>query len=106
MEIPAEVTGMESVWLCDCLDTGDKGEGRRLIWEWVVGLFTSVVMETLDFVIAVIFLGIKESPLCTAGWYHLAEAQVRMHKPKEAVLSCNQGIPDIFKGGQPCCCLS
>ncbi|XP_043320548.1 tetratricopeptide repeat protein 37 isoform X1 [Cervus canadensis] len=39
--------------------------------------------------------GIKESPLCTAGWYHLAEAQVRMHKPKEAVLSCNQALKNI-----------
>jgi len=45
--------------------------------------------------------GLKESPLCTTGWYHLAEAQVKMHRPKEAVLSCNQGIPDICKGGQP-----
>lgn len=64
--------------------------------------FLSVIMETLDFVITVILLGLKESPLCTAGWYHLAEAQVRMHKPKEAVLSCNQGILDIFQGGQRC----
>ncbi|XP_070321936.1 superkiller complex protein 3 isoform X2 [Odocoileus virginianus] len=39
--------------------------------------------------------GIKESPLCTAGWYHLAEAQVRVHKPKEAVLSCNQALKSI-----------
>ncbi|XP_061008012.1 superkiller complex protein 3 [Dama dama] len=39
--------------------------------------------------------GIKESPLCTAGWYHLAETQVRMHKPKEAVLSCNQALKNI-----------
>lgn len=39
--------------------------------------------------------GIKESPLCTAGWYHLAEAQVRMHKPKEAVLSCNQALKNM-----------
>ncbi|XP_057594875.1 SKI3 subunit of superkiller complex protein [Hippopotamus amphibius kiboko] len=39
--------------------------------------------------------GLKESPLCTTGWYHLAEAQVRMHKPKEAVLSCNQALKNI-----------
>ncbi|TKC49887.1 hypothetical protein EI555_015760, partial [Monodon monoceros] len=39
--------------------------------------------------------GLKESPLCTSGWYHLAEAQVRMHKPKEAVLSCNQALKNI-----------
>uniref|UniRef100_A0A8C0K2B1 SKI3 subunit of superkiller complex n=1 Tax=Canis lupus dingo TaxID=286419 RepID=A0A8C0K2B1_CANLU len=44
--------------------------------------------------------GLKESPLCTTGWYHLAEAQIKMHRPKEAVLSCNQGI-GIYKGGQP-----
>lgn len=49
-------------------------------------------METLDFGIVFIHLGLKESPLCTTGWYRLAEAQVRMHRPKEAVLSCNQGI--------------
>uniref|UniRef100_A0A673SPI0 Tetratricopeptide repeat domain 37 n=1 Tax=Suricata suricatta TaxID=37032 RepID=A0A673SPI0_SURSU len=39
--------------------------------------------------------GLKESPLCTAGWYHLAEAQVKMHRPKEAVLSCNQALKNI-----------
>lgn len=64
--------------------------------------FISVVVETLDFVLAFIFLGLKESPLCTTGWYHLAEAQVKMHRPKEAVLSCNQGILNMFKCGQPC----
>uniref|UniRef100_A0A452QQH4 SKI3 subunit of superkiller complex n=1 Tax=Ursus americanus TaxID=9643 RepID=A0A452QQH4_URSAM len=45
--------------------------------------------------------GLKESPLCTTGWYHLAEAQVKMHRPKEAVLSCNQGIPDICRVTNP-----
>ncbi|ELK11514.1 Tetratricopeptide repeat protein 37 [Pteropus alecto] len=39
--------------------------------------------------------GLKESPLCTTGWYHLAEAQVKMHRPKEAVLSCNQALKNI-----------
>ncbi|XP_073933157.1 superkiller complex protein 3 [Castor canadensis] len=39
--------------------------------------------------------GLKESPCCTAGWYHLAEAQVKMHKSKEAVLSCNQALKHI-----------
>ncbi|XP_004420419.1 PREDICTED: tetratricopeptide repeat protein 37 [Ceratotherium simum simum] len=39
--------------------------------------------------------GLKESPLCTTGWYHLAEAQVKMHKPKDAVLSCNQALKTI-----------
>ncbi|XP_010587819.1 superkiller complex protein 3 isoform X2 [Loxodonta africana] len=39
--------------------------------------------------------GLKESPLCTNGWYHLAEAQVKMHRPKEAVLSCNQALKNI-----------
>ncbi|XP_059242451.1 superkiller complex protein 3-like, partial [Mustela nigripes] len=39
--------------------------------------------------------GLKESPLCTAGWYHLAEVQVKMHRPKEAVLSCNQALKNI-----------
>ena len=41
-----------------------------------------------------ILLGLKESPVCIAGWCHLAEAQVKMHRPKEAILSCNQGILD------------
>ncbi|XP_028615919.1 tetratricopeptide repeat protein 37 [Grammomys surdaster] len=39
--------------------------------------------------------GLKESPLCIAGWYHLAEAQVKMHRPKEAILSCNQALKTI-----------
>nr|XP_010947855.1 tetratricopeptide repeat protein 37 isoform X1 [Camelus bactrianus]XP_045368477.1 tetratricopeptide repeat protein 37 isoform X1 [Camelus bactrianus] len=39
--------------------------------------------------------GLQESPLCTTGWYRLAEAQVKMHKPKEAILSCNQGLKNI-----------
>ncbi|XP_016071658.1 PREDICTED: tetratricopeptide repeat protein 37 isoform X2 [Miniopterus natalensis] len=39
--------------------------------------------------------GLKESPLCTTGWYHLAEAQVKMHRPKEALLSCNQALKNI-----------
>ena len=39
--------------------------------------------------------GLKESPLCTTGWYHLAGAQVKMHKPKEAILSCNQALKNI-----------
>lgn len=80
----------------------DEGQGRSLIWGVEVMPFIAVVMETLDFIIAFILLGLKESPLCTTGWYHLAEAQVKMHRPKEAVLSCNQGTLDIFKGGQLC----
>nr|XP_031528867.1 tetratricopeptide repeat protein 37 [Vicugna pacos] len=39
--------------------------------------------------------GLQESPLCTTGWYRLAEAQVKMHKPKEAILSCSQGLKNI-----------
>ncbi|XP_076995238.1 superkiller complex protein 3 isoform X1 [Tamandua tetradactyla] len=39
--------------------------------------------------------GLKESPLCTTGWFHLAEAQVKMHKPMEAILSCNQALKNI-----------
>ncbi|XP_045354481.1 tetratricopeptide repeat protein 37 [Leopardus geoffroyi] len=39
--------------------------------------------------------GLKESPLCTTGWYHLAEAQVKMHRAKEAVLSCSQALKNI-----------
>ncbi|EPQ10979.1 Tetratricopeptide repeat protein 37 [Myotis brandtii] len=45
--------------------------------------------------------GLKESPLCTTGWYHLAEAQVKMHRPMEAVLSCNQALKNIDNVGVP-----
>ncbi|KAM4868229.1 superkiller complex protein 3 isoform X2 [Urocitellus parryii] len=43
--------------------------------------------------------GLKESPLCTAGWYHLSEVQIKMHRPKEAVLSCNQALKNIENHG-------
>lgn len=43
--------------------------------------------------------GLKESPLCIAGWCHLAEAQVKMHRPKEAILSCNQALKTMDKLG-------
>ncbi|XP_004586254.2 superkiller complex protein 3 isoform X1 [Ochotona princeps] len=43
--------------------------------------------------------GLRESPLCTTGWYHLAEAQVKIHKPKEAVLSCNEALKHVEKLG-------
>uniref|UniRef100_A0A9L0SR20 Superkiller complex protein 3 n=1 Tax=Equus caballus TaxID=9796 RepID=A0A9L0SR20_HORSE len=39
--------------------------------------------------------GLNESPLCTTGWYHLAEAQVKMHRSKDAVLSCNQALKNV-----------
>lgn len=39
--------------------------------------------------------GLKESPLCIAGWCHLAEAQVKVHRPKEAILSCNRALKTI-----------
>ncbi|XP_023563439.1 tetratricopeptide repeat protein 37 [Octodon degus] len=45
--------------------------------------------------------GLKECPLCTHGWYHLAKAQVKMHNPKEAVLSCNQALKNIESPGVP-----
>ncbi|KAM6224563.1 superkiller complex protein 3 [Rhynchocyon petersi] len=44
--------------------------------------------------------GLKESPLCTAGWYHLAKVQVKMHRHKEAVLSCNQALKNIGNLGE------
>uniref|UniRef100_A0A8C6RPJ8 SKI3 subunit of superkiller complex n=1 Tax=Nannospalax galili TaxID=1026970 RepID=A0A8C6RPJ8_NANGA len=43
--------------------------------------------------------GLKESPLCSTGWYHLAEAQIKIHRPKEAVLSCNQALKNIDSPG-------
>ncbi|ERE82792.1 tetratricopeptide repeat protein 37, partial [Cricetulus griseus] len=39
--------------------------------------------------------GLKEIPLCIAGWCHLAEAQVKVHRPKEAILSCDQALKNI-----------
>ncbi|XP_006885431.1 PREDICTED: tetratricopeptide repeat protein 37 [Elephantulus edwardii] len=39
--------------------------------------------------------GLKESPLCTTGWYHLAAVQAKMHRYKEAVLSCNQALKNL-----------
>ncbi|XP_049625130.1 SKI3 subunit of superkiller complex protein [Suncus etruscus] len=39
--------------------------------------------------------GLKECPLCIAAWYHQAEAQVKMHRLKEAILSCNQVLKNI-----------
>ncbi|KAK2118118.1 SKI3 subunit of superkiller complex protein [Saguinus oedipus] len=43
--------------------------------------------------------GLKESPLCTTGWLHLAEAQVKIHRPKEAILSCSQALKIIDNHG-------
>ncbi|XP_054993205.1 SKI3 subunit of superkiller complex protein [Sorex araneus] len=39
--------------------------------------------------------GLKECSLCTTGWYHQAKALVKMHRPKEAVLSCTQALKNI-----------
>ncbi|XP_048187071.1 tetratricopeptide repeat protein 37 [Perognathus longimembris pacificus] len=39
--------------------------------------------------------GLKESPLCIAGWCRLAEVQVKMHRPKDAVLSCNKALSHL-----------
>lgn len=39
--------------------------------------------------------GLKDIPFCVAAWCHLAEAQVRMHRPKEAILSCDQALKSI-----------
>ncbi|XP_005356608.1 tetratricopeptide repeat protein 37 isoform X2 [Microtus ochrogaster] len=43
--------------------------------------------------------GLTESPLCITGWYHLAEAQAKVHRPKEAILSCNQALKNIDDHG-------
>ncbi|XP_055968519.1 superkiller complex protein 3 [Sorex fumeus] len=39
--------------------------------------------------------GLKECSLCTTGWYHQAKALVKLHRPKEAVLSCTQALKNI-----------
>ncbi|XP_074239525.1 superkiller complex protein 3 isoform X2 [Saimiri boliviensis] len=43
--------------------------------------------------------GLKESSLCTTGWFHLAEAQVKIHRPKEAILSCHKALKIIDNRG-------
>ncbi|KAL1783322.1 tetratricopeptide repeat protein 37 [Sigmodon hispidus] len=43
--------------------------------------------------------GLKECPNCIAGWCHLAEAQAKIHRPKEAILSCNQALKNIDNHG-------
>lgn len=43
--------------------------------------------------------GLKESPLCITAWCHLAEAQVKMHRPREAILSCNQALKTVDNVG-------
>uniref|UniRef100_A0A8C3RNX7 Tetratricopeptide repeat domain 37 n=1 Tax=Chelydra serpentina TaxID=8475 RepID=A0A8C3RNX7_CHESE len=35
--------------------------------------------------------GLQQTSQCQAAWYYLAEAQMKMHKHKEAVISCNRG---------------
>ncbi|XP_028919257.1 tetratricopeptide repeat protein 37 [Ornithorhynchus anatinus] len=39
--------------------------------------------------------GLQRSNSCTAGWYHLAETQVKMHRHKEAIFSCNQALKTL-----------
>uniref|UniRef100_A0A8B9QGI1 Tetratricopeptide repeat domain 37 n=1 Tax=Apteryx owenii TaxID=8824 RepID=A0A8B9QGI1_APTOW len=35
--------------------------------------------------------GLQKTSQCPAAWWYLAQAQMKMHKHREAVLSCNQG---------------
>nr|XP_004651671.2 tetratricopeptide repeat protein 37 [Jaculus jaculus]XP_044989526.1 tetratricopeptide repeat protein 37 [Jaculus jaculus]XP_044989527.1 tetratricopeptide repeat protein 37 [Jaculus jaculus] len=39
--------------------------------------------------------GLKDRPVCTVGWCHLAEAQVKMHRPRDALLSCRQALKNM-----------
>ncbi|XP_042711758.2 superkiller complex protein 3 isoform X1 [Chrysemys picta bellii] len=36
--------------------------------------------------------GLQQTSQCQAAWYYLAEAQMKMHKYKEAVISCNRAL--------------
>ncbi|XP_035745210.1 tetratricopeptide repeat protein 37 [Egretta garzetta] len=36
--------------------------------------------------------GLQKASQCPAAWHYLAEAQMKIHKHRDAVLSCNQGL--------------
>ncbi|XP_069483747.1 superkiller complex protein 3 [Ambystoma mexicanum] len=39
--------------------------------------------------------GLQKSNLCTSAWCFLAQAQMKMHKYEEAILSCNQALKTL-----------
>ncbi|NXD10853.1 TTC37 protein, partial [Nothocercus nigrocapillus] len=39
--------------------------------------------------------GLQKTSQCPSGWYYLAQAQMKMHKHKEAVLSCDQALKTV-----------
>nr|XP_009682805.1 PREDICTED: tetratricopeptide repeat protein 37 isoform X2 [Struthio camelus australis] len=39
--------------------------------------------------------GLQKTSQCPAAWYYLAQAQMKMHKHREAVLSCNQALKTL-----------
>lgn len=43
------------------------------------------------FFLTFLLLGLKKASQCLGAWHYLAEAQMKIHKHRNAVLSCNQG---------------
>ncbi|KFP87318.1 Tetratricopeptide repeat protein 37, partial [Apaloderma vittatum] len=39
--------------------------------------------------------GLQKTRQCPAAWHYLAEAQMKIHKHRDAVLSCNQGLETL-----------
>ncbi|XP_054842849.1 SKI3 subunit of superkiller complex protein [Eublepharis macularius] len=39
--------------------------------------------------------GLQQTSQCSVGWYYLGETQVKMHKFREAVHSCNQALKTV-----------
>ncbi|NXA31997.1 TTC37 protein, partial [Eudromia elegans] len=39
--------------------------------------------------------GLQKTSQCPSGWYYLAQAQMKMHKHQEALLSCNQALKTL-----------
>lgn len=48
-------------------------------------------LSNIFFFLNFLLLGLKNASQCLGAWHYLAEAQMKIHKHKNAVLSCNQG---------------
>ncbi|NXD86715.1 TTC37 protein, partial [Halcyon senegalensis] len=46
--------------------------------------------------------GLQKTSQCPAAWRYLAEAQMKIHKHRDAVLACNQALDTIGTAGGPC----
>uniref|UniRef100_A0A8B9SEG0 Tetratricopeptide repeat domain 37 n=1 Tax=Apteryx owenii TaxID=8824 RepID=A0A8B9SEG0_APTOW len=48
--------------------------------------------------------GLQKTSQCPAAWWYLAQAQMKMHKHREAVLSCNQALKTLGPLESPALC--